>query len=101
MEGKSFRIKPKHHERNPQINSVFIVSLAVGCNVTYYPDKSMFTLWIFPGAMKKHLKAQQAAEESQEASQCSAEPFHEEEWKFIQFWNMTEVQLLFMICVYL
>ena len=53
--------------------------------------------------MKKYLKAQQAPEEpaSQEASQSSAEPFHEEEWKFIQFWNMTEVQLLFMICFYL
>ena len=32
---------------------------------------------------------------SQEASQSSAEPFHEEEC------NMTEVQLLFMICFYL
>jgi len=42
---------------------VFIISLAVGCIVTYYPNKSMFTTWIFPGAMKKYLKAQQAAEE--------------------------------------
>ena len=41
------------YERNPKINAVFIVSLAVGCNVTYYPNKSMFTIWIFPGAMKK------------------------------------------------
>ena len=90
------------YERNPK-NSVFIVSLAVGCNVTYYPNKSMFTIWIFPGAMKQYLKAQQAPEEpaSQEASQSSAEAFHEEECKFIQFWNMTEVQLLFMICFYL
>ena len=88
------------YERNPKINSVFTVSLAVGCNIIYYPNKSMFTIWIFPGAIKKYLKAQQASEEpaSQEASQSSAEPFHEEEWKFIQFWNMTEVQLLFMIC---
>ena len=91
------------YERNPKINSVFIVSLAVGCNVTYYPNKSMFTIWIFPGAMKKYLTAHKAPEEpvSQEASQSSAEPFHEEECKFIQFWNMTEVQLLFMICFYL
>ena len=70
-------------------------SLAVGCNVTYYPNKLMFTIWIFPGAMKKYLTAHKAPEEpvSQEASQSSAEPFHEEERKFIQFWKMTEVQL--------